>query len=285
MPLTTAPSATVANSSLAIGTGPVSRTRAPYLPGKIEIAGGLPDRVGGVLAGLQRVEIEDRLEFDEGAAIGIGQRLVADEFAPGERRRTGVQHVLHGVGDQRERPRGVVELDLSALDAGKAGFQRAGQSPDAGIAGHDFDQRRGRGELAGHLAELRPRAGTTARFSQRILRIPAPEPKSKCLVSPDNFCCSAALAALVSSGVGAFHHGQDRAVPIECLVELIVALAPIELRRNQGVDVGVDFEVPGCVEAGRNRKDERDQDSRGGKPGTSSNNRYDNTCQHNFSFQ
>ena len=32
MPLTTAPSWTVANSSLAIGTGPVSLTRAPYSP-------------------------------------------------------------------------------------------------------------------------------------------------------------------------------------------------------------------------------------------------------------
>ena len=50
--------------------------------GEIESLAALPDRVGRVLAGLQRVEIEDRLEFDEGAAIGIGQRLVAGEFAP-----------------------------------------------------------------------------------------------------------------------------------------------------------------------------------------------------------
>ena len=41
IPLTIAPSATVANSSLAIGTGPVSRTRAPEFTGKIEILGGL----------------------------------------------------------------------------------------------------------------------------------------------------------------------------------------------------------------------------------------------------
>ena len=35
IPLTTAPSATVANSSLAIGTGPVSLTRAPYSPERL----------------------------------------------------------------------------------------------------------------------------------------------------------------------------------------------------------------------------------------------------------
>ena len=46
-------------------------------------------------------------------------------------------------------------LTLSALDAGKPGFQRAGQSPHAGIAGHDFDQRRGDFELSGQPADLR----------------------------------------------------------------------------------------------------------------------------------
>src|SRR5437763_14824352 len=55
---------------------------------------------------LQQIEIENRLELDESAPIGIGQRFVAGEFAPGERRRTGVQHVLDGLGNQVEGPRG-----------------------------------------------------------------------------------------------------------------------------------------------------------------------------------
>ena len=41
MPLVIAPSWTVAYSSLAIGTGPVSRTRAWYLPGKSRSAAAL----------------------------------------------------------------------------------------------------------------------------------------------------------------------------------------------------------------------------------------------------
>ena len=154
MPLTIAPSCTVAYSSLAIGTGPVSRTRALYWPAKLRSVAALPDRVGRILAGLQRVVVELRLELDEGAPVGIGQRLVADEFAPGERRGALVQDVLDRLADQVEGPLGIVELDLPALDAGKPGLQRAGQAADRGIAGHDLDQGRGGFELAGDLADL-----------------------------------------------------------------------------------------------------------------------------------
>ena len=157
IPLTTAPSATVENSSSAIGTGPVSLTPRAIFTREIEIAGGLPDGIGRVLARLQRIEIEDRFELDEGTAIGVGQGLVADEFAPGECRRTRVQHVLDRLGDQRERPRSAIKLDFPALDAGKSGFQRAGQSPQTGVAGHDFNQRGCGCELAGQPTDLRGR--------------------------------------------------------------------------------------------------------------------------------
>jgi len=42
--------------------------------------------------------------------------------------------------------------------------------------------------------------------------------------------------------------------------------------------------MPGCVEARRYRKNERDQDSERGKARAGSNNRDNNTCQHIFSF-
>jgi hypothetical protein len=80
------------------------------------------------------------------------------------------------------------------------------------------------------------------------------------------------------------HHGKDRSFPIECLFKLVIALAPIQILRNQRVDVGVDLEVPDCVEARRYRKDEGEQNSKKGKPRASFNNRYNNTCQHSFSF-
>jgi len=56
------------------------------------------------------------------------QGLVADEFAPGERPRAGIQHALHRLRDLREWPLDAVELELPALDAGKADLQRARQS-------------------------------------------------------------------------------------------------------------------------------------------------------------
>ncbi len=99
------------------------------LAGQIELGGGLPDRIAWLLAGLERVEIEDRLELDERALVAFGQRRVADELAPGEGRRAVFQDVLDGARDLVERPRGILELDLSALDAGDPGFQRAGQPP------------------------------------------------------------------------------------------------------------------------------------------------------------
>jgi hypothetical protein len=42
--------------------------------------------------------------------------------------------------------------------------------------------------------------------------------------------------------------------------------------------------VAGRVEARRDRKDEGEQNSNKGKPRASSNNGYNNTCQHGFSF-
>jgi hypothetical protein len=54
--------------------------------------------------------------------------------------------------------------------------------------------------------------------------------------------------------------------------------------RNQGVDVGVDRKMLGCVVARRHPEGEREQDCEKGKPRASSNDRYDNTCQHIFSF-
>ena len=42
--------------------------------------------------------------------------------------------------------------------------------------------------------------------------------------------------------------------------------------------------LSGRVEARADRQDERDQDSRKGKPRASLNNRNNNTCQHIFSF-
>ena len=279
MPLTIAPSCTVANSSLAIGTGPVSRTRALYWPAKLRSVAACRIASVASLPGSSALIVEHRLELDEGAAVGIGQRLVADEFAPGERRRPLVQDVLDRLADQVEGPLGIVELDLPALDAGKPGLQRAGQAADRGIAGHDLDQRRGGFELAGDLADLFHRqeqqpvlleelAGTERLHRFEILGVAG------------QFSASA-----LARGAGEFRrrrldHGQDQLFAVERLLELVVALAPVEVGRNQLVDVGVDGEMPGRIEARPDRQEQREDDDESGKPRTGSDNRDDNTGQH-----
>ena len=154
---------------------------------------------------------------------------------------------------------------------------------DAGIAGHDFDQRGGGLELAGHLADLRDGKEQQPVFfkefagPERLNRIEMPG------------IAGQFLRERGARGAGEFrrrrvHHGEDGPVAIECLSELIVALAPIQIGRNQRVDVGVDREVPGRIEARRDRKYKRHHDGERGKARASLNNRDNNTCQHIFSF-
>ena len=267
--------------------GDRNRTGQPHpravLARKIEIGRGLPDRVGRILARFQRVVVELRLEFDEGAAVGIGQRLVADEFAPGERRRLLVQDVLDRLADQVEGPFGIIELDLPALDAGEPGLQRAGQAADRGIAGHDLDQGGGGFELAGDLAdffhgqeqqpvlfeefagtqwlhrfEMRGVAGKF--FSQRLAR------------STGKF------------GRGRLDDGENQLFAVERLLELIVADAPVEVGRNQLVDVGVDGEMLRGIVARSDRQKQGGNDDESGKPRTGSDNGDNNTGQHFVSF-
>ncbi len=250
---------------------------------EIEIGRGLPDRVGGVLAGLQRVVVELRLELDEGAAVGIGQRLVADEFAPGERRRPLVQDVLDRLADQVEGPFGVVELDLPALDAGKPGLQRAGQAADRGIAGHDLDQ----GAAASSWPVTLP-TSSTGRNNSPFFSKNSPEPSgctdSKCLGVAGQF-----RGERVAGGAGEFWRrrlddGQNQFFAVEGVLELIVALAPVEIGRNQLVDVGVDGEMLGRVVARPDRQKQGDDDDESGKPGTGSDNRDNYAGQHFVSF-
>jgi hypothetical protein len=264
-----------------------NRTGQPHarfvLVREIEIGRGLPDRVGRILAGFERVVIELRLELDEGAAVGVGQWLVADEFAPGERRRPLVQDILDRLADQVEGPFGIVELDLPALDAGKPGLQRAGQAADRGIAGHDLDQRSGGFELAGDLAdffhrqEQQPVLFEELAGTQRLHRF-------EILGVAGEFC-----GQRLARDAGEFRrrrldHGKNQFFAVERMLELIVALAPVEVGRDQLVDVGIDGEMPGRIVARSDCQKQGDDDDESGKPRTGSDNGDNNTGQHFVSF-
>ena len=79
-------------------------------------------------------------------------------------------------------------------------------------------------------------------------------------------------------------NGENQFFVVEGVFELVVALAPIQLRRNQLVDVGVDGEIAGGIEARPDREHQRENDDESGKTRTGSNNRDDNIGQHIVSF-
>ena len=250
---------------------------------EIQLRRSSSDRIGCVLAGLQCIEIEHRLELDEGALVGIGQRLVAGQRAPGKIGVALVEDILDRLRDHVEGPRGAVELDVAALDADKSRFQRAGQPADGRIARHDLDQGCCRLELAGDLAELLGRQEQQAVLVEELTRA---ERRHRLEVR------GVALQFLLEGGRrGAcqlrrrrIDHGQNRAVAIERLVELLIAQPPVQLRGNQRVDVSVDGEMLGCVIARDGRENEPNEQRQSGKSGTGSDDLDDYACQHTFSF-
>ena len=142
--------------------------------------------------------------------------------------RAGLQDVLDRLGDLRERPRGAVEFEFAALDADKPGLERAGQSAQArGIARHDFDQRRGRGELAGELGDLGLGQEQQPVLFEEFAGAERLQPTGNAWYR------RSVSASARPRGAGQFrrrriHHGQDGAVAIEGIVELVVALAPVQ---------------------------------------------------------
>ena len=135
-----------------------------------------------------------------------------------------------------------------------------GQSANAGIAGHDLDQGGGGAELAGQLADL-----FLGQEQQPVLfeKFAGAERLNRFEILG---VAGELLRQRRSRRAGEFRrrrldHGQDGAFPVERLAELIVALAPVQVGRNQRVDVGVDGEVAGRVEARGDREHEGDQDS------------------------
>jgi len=194
-----------------------------------------------------------------------------------------VQDVLDRLADQVEGPFGIVELDLTALDAGKPGFQRAGQAADRGIASHDLDQGGCSFKLAGDLAdffhrqEQQPVLFEELAGTQRLHRF-------EMLGIAGEFCGQCLARGAGELGSRRLDDGENQFFAVERMLELIVALAPVEVGRNQRIDVGVDGEMPGGIVAPSDRQKQGDDDDESGKPRTGSDNGDNNTGQHFVSF-
>ena len=129
---------------------------------------------------------------------------------------------------------------------------------------------------------------STGRNNSPFFSKNSPEPSgctdSKCLVSPASFVKSALARGAGEFGRRRLDDGENQFFAVERLLELLVALAPVEVGRNQRVDVGVDGEMPGGIVARSDRQKQREDDDESGKPRTGSDNGDDNTGQHFVSF-
>jgi hypothetical protein len=83
---------------------------------------------------------------------------------------------------------------------------------------------------------------------------------------------------------GRLDDSENQLFAVERALELIVADAPVEVRRNQLVDVGVDGEMLGSIVARSDCQQQGGDDDESGKPRTGSDNGDDNTGQHFVSF-
>ena len=77
----------------------------PIVLGEVQIRGGPGDRIGRRQSGLQRAEVEHRLDLDESPQLARLRRLAAGQHAPGKARRAVGHNVFDRIGGKRHRSR------------------------------------------------------------------------------------------------------------------------------------------------------------------------------------
>ena len=252
--------------------------------GKLQVGRGFTDRVGRLLAGFQRLVIDDRLDLDEGTLVRIRKRLRAHQFAPGKGRILFGQHLLDRLGNIGKGPRRVVDIGLTALDPGQPGLQRPGEATDRRIACHDLDQGSCGLKLrggTGHLLRGQKKQAIAGKKFARAERLNRLEVLLVTL-EPVRQRCRRRVRQFRGRRLD---HGEDQFLAIERPLELHIALAPVEFGGNQFIDIGIDRKMADRIDARGDRQGERqDQDERC-KARTGLNNRDDNICQHFVSFR
>src|SRR5581483_10330501 len=167
---------------------------------------------------------------------------------------------------------GAVELDLAAPDAREHRFQCPRQAAQRWVSRHDLDQGGCLLKLAGETGDLllgQEQEGVLFKELARTKR----QHRLEVLLVAGELLVERRTRTGRQFGGWPLDDGQNRAVAVKGLVKLDVTLAPIQIGRNQRVDVGVDFKMFGSIKARPHRKGEGYQNSRGSKPRASRNNR------------
>ena len=249
-PLTSAPCCTVANSSSAIGTEPVRRTRAWYFSRKLEIARRLADSVARRLAGHQRGKIQHRTHFDDPAQVVRRCTMAVQHLLPGEGCRLPRKRLLEGRRRHRQRAGQVVERHQLVAHADQAERERAGQAAQGGVAGQRHDHGSGAGQALGQPLHVLGRLKQQPVAAEKVIA-------AHVLDRAEQVLARRQLPGELGAGDrgefgrrGVHNHQSRLEMTGKCLLEGHFPLPPVEVRRNQLVDIGTDSEMAGGIERG-----------------------------------
>ena len=231
---------------------------------QLEIARRLADRIGRLLAGLERGEIELRLDVDELAlvvdsVIGAGG---IEQLVPGEIDRLLRHRLLDRVRRHGKRAQHLVERDLLKLDAREAHLQHFDQAAQARIGGELGDQRLGLRELAGDLLGLLGRQEQEAVAAEELAAARLRDQLESVFVG-GQLVRERGRRLARKLRRRRVDNRQDRLEMLrEGLFERDFALTPGQFRRNQRIDVSVNGEMAGRIDARNDPQKDRNGDHR-----------------------
>ena len=250
------------------------------LAGQIEALRGGGDCLGGGAAGLQRLEIEHRLDLDEAAQLARVRRFAGSQRAPGEMRGTTSQRILDHVGRHRHRRGQRIEPVSAVGDAHQADRQGVEAASEARIGRQGADQRRRLVHPAGNARQLLGRQEQQAVLGEELAALRLIDGAEMRRVGRQ--CRGEPAAGLLRQLRGrGIDHSQHIALGKRAH-ELVGALRPGQLGREQLLDVGGDREMPRCVDGAQAGQRGAQRDHRPGMTGTQLDEANDRRSQHGF---
>ncbi len=217
--------------------------------GEIRVLRRLANRFNRGSARLQRLEVENRPHHQERSLVGFRQGLVAGQFLPGEGRRLVCGHLLDGLGDQIQRPRHGISRILAPLRPGQAELQHTSQAAQTGVIHQNIEERGCGGQLAGLLGDLGGRQEQKSVIIEERPATRTPDPNEPIGLWEQLLLKSGGRLTGEFRG-WSLHNGQNAVISAgKRLLEVNFALSPVEIRRNQRRNVGIDGEVPVGIDA------------------------------------
>ncbi len=248
------------------------------LAGEVEAFCGGVDRFGRGATGFESLKIEDRLDLDEAAQLPRVRRLAGGQRTPRKMRRTTGQRSLDRIGGHRHRRGQGIEPVSAVGDAHQSDRQGVEAASEGRIGRERPDQRCGPIHAAGDMPQLLGR--------QKQQAVLGEEPAALRLIDGAEMgrvgrqCRAESGACPFRQLWGWGIDDRENIVLRKRRHELIGALRPGQLGREQLFDVGGDREVPRGVDGAKAGQGGAQQDDRPGMAGAQLDEANDRRSQH-----